>query len=627
MKKNTKILPIIVIIAVVALYLVSAIFSLGTVFAPATALKTVEVNPDREQTIDNAFVTVDLSLRKVDEEDSEKTSVTSISRIYVYVGEVRSFATDEEGNNYAEIRFQFKTKSVNDGTAIRDEVIAKIPVTENSGGFSWIKVFDGELEAKKKEISYERVKISTPDSIDLYEVVFTDAEGYVLATDATYGIESQIEEARLVIDEQNMFTESTAKKYHFTNEELKALASVNALKGAKASVGSAPLATIAYCVSTFIFGTNTFGLRIIDCLSGLGIILIAYAFALNVFGKEKYGATAMISVLSLGAAFTASNFAFASLGAFFAVLSIYLASIYFIRHYYLEDKKDGVVCLIGIGLAYGLAVACNMTYCVLLIGLTVLLVMARKRGYKQFKRDEKQAKGLDKEEVYLSYNKKRLISFGVSALALTVLPIVLFTVCYSVCAGVYTEYYGAGYFASAFKFFVESITPRYQSSPFALFAGFGGIKFNAATVDLKYLEQAAYYSFLNYFTCIFSLVCFVFVTVAVFFGKKISFFKNAGVLSNKYKVTTVAFLSTAIPVFLGFISSPYGFASVSVFACAYIAFAQSVLVKCINKKAANTIFCVANAIGLIMFAMAYVAYVGFVLPELANKILYLWQVL
>ena len=631
MKKRSNSLFLISLIFVIAFYLVNIIFTLGTIFTPATALKTISVNPDKNQTVKNSFVTVDVSVQKPKADKPDQNDIAYINSIYVFVGEIRSYELDENGNPFAEIRFQFKTKSSNDGTAVYREIISKIPVRENSGGYSWIKVFDAK-EEEKNDIGYERVKISIPDSLDLYEVVFTDVTGYVLKTSATYGTDNQIQEAKLVIDEQDMFTMSKAKKYNFTDVELKNLASVNALKDGVIEVGDAPLTTIAYFISTAIFGDNTFGLRFFDALAGLGMIILAFAFANKVFGKKVYGVVAMLSALTFGAIFTASNFALASMGDFFAVLSLYLASRFFVKHYYLEDKAEAISCIVAVGLSYGLAISCDMAYSLVIVGLIVLFAMARRRAYKQFKRLEKEAKGLEKEDVYVAYHKNSVTSLGVIALALVVAPIAIFTAFYSVCSSVYKAYYGAGFFASAFKHTVKSLTPAYQSSPFALFAGFGGLEFNVIHSCLnanatKVTEIGSYYSFLNYFTAILALLSFLFVTFVTFFGKKVEFCKNVGTITNKYKIITVAFLTMALPVFMGLTSSPYGFAGVSVFTCAYIAFAQSIMVKCIKRKYVNYIFTAIIAISFIIFAMAFVGLVGLNISTKASEILYFWQVL
>lgn len=614
MKKNSKVLFLSTIIAVLLLYLVSAIFTLGTAFSPASALEVRSTNPNRDQTYNNAFAVVDLVRTKQDPADSEKTYTAKISEIYVFVGEVRSHTVDASGNPYVELVFHFTTTNNEGANYYGDPIIAKIPVRELSGGYEWIKVFDAQSESEEKD--YSRVKVSTPDSIDIYEVVFTDSTGYVFPSSANFGTPEQKSNANLLIDEQESFKYSQSKKYHFTDAELKTIASVNALKGGKIAISEGPFSTICYFVSVTIFHTNTFSLRIFDFLAGAGLLILAFAFAKSLFGEEKYGLMTLLSVLSLGAVFTASNFALCSMGTFFAVLSLFISSRYFIKHYYLNEMSEGVLCLLGVGLFYSLAVACNPAYALTLVGHIVLFAMARKRAYKKFKKQEKEAVGLQKEDVFLAYRKKNLISLGFMAIALLLLPTVLFVVTYSACAPVYKAYYDVNFVKGAIKCFFGAFKAEYVSSPFALFVGFGGVKLNG------------YYSFLNYFTCIFALLCFIFVTFAVFFGKRFSFFSKVDVIKNKYKIVTVAFLALCLPVFFGLTSSPYGFAGVSVFMCAYVAFAHSILVKCVKKdNVINLAFSVAIAIGLLTFAMAYVGYVGLAINSTVKSILYIWQVL
>ncbi|MBR2385078.1 MAG: phospholipid carrier-dependent glycosyltransferase [Clostridia bacterium] len=612
MKKNSKVIFLTTLIVIILLYTVSAIFTLGTIFAPQTALSIKSTNYNREQTYQNAFVTIDLNRSREDSENVGNSVVMSVSQIYVYVGEVRTHAVDEQGNPYVEIYFHYKTTANNDSSYFGEPIVAKIPVKSMTGGYEWIKVFDAKTDAET--IDYSRFKISTPDSIDIHEVVFTDSTGYVMEANATFGTQEQQNDAKLLFDEQNMFKYSQSKKYHFTDGELKILASVNALKGGKAEIGEGPFSTILYFVSTFIFGNTTFGLRFFDFIAGIGLLILACAFAKSMFGKEKYATLTLLSVLSLGAVFTASNFALCSIGTFFAVLSTYLSSKYFIKHYYFEDEMDGILCLLGAGFFFGLAVASDVSYAITILGHIVLFGMARRRAYTQYKKDEKEAVGLAKEDVFLSYRKKNLISLGVMAIALVVLPCVLFLASYVTCSAVYKNYFEVGFVKGAVKCFAQGFVASYQSFPLALFVGFGGIK------------NGAFYSFLNYFTCIFALLCFAFVTFVAFFGKKIEFFKEVKTIKNKYKITTTAFLSLCLPVFLGLTSSPYGFAGVSVFMCAYVAFAHSILIKCVKKSTVDLAFSIATIIGIVFFAMAYVGYVGLALPELAKSILYYWQV-
>ena len=613
MNKSKRIF-LITVIALVALYLASAIVTLGTVLTPITAWQIRTENPNASDTLSNAFVNVDVTLTKPNEEKEGETVSAPISKVYVYVGNVYSHAKDENGNGFVRISFQFKDKSENMNTHFNESFTAKVPVSHGNGGFRWVKVYDS-VENGGKQIAHARAKISSPDTFDFHEVAFLDESGYLLqVTRANTGTDEQQEMAWVLTDEQDTFNSSTSKKYRLTDEELKNLGAVQALKGGVATVGENPFDTILDFIGVTVFGP-IFGMRIFDCLAGLGMIILAYAVANKLFGSQRSSILSLVFALTLGACFTASNFSLCSVGGFFAVLSIYLAINHFINHYYSADSADGISSLIGMGISYGLAISFDFAYSYLVLGLIAILVMASRRGYKEYKKEDKKAQGLEKETLFLAYRKKKIVGSLLSLVALVVIPTALFTASYSVCSGVYKIYYGSGYFISAIKHLLASLTPAYQSNPLALFVGFGGVEMNG------------FYSFTNYFVSILSLVAFLFVTVALIFGKKIPFLKDMGRITNKYKLLTVALVSTALPVFLGLNSSPYGFASLSVFFVIYIAFAEEILSKCLKTKWVEIAVDVSACVSVIIFGMAYVGYVGLALPEVANKILYLWQVL
>ena len=613
MSKSNKTFLVSAII-LVAFYLLSAIFTLGTVFAPSTAWQIRTQNPDRNNTYQNAFVNIDVSTSKPDPEKEDSTVTANISKIYVYVGAVYSSTTDENGNEFIDIVFQFKTKSDNTNTSYLKSFTYSVPVIYGTGGYRWIKVFDAE-ESKTDAISYNRVKISSPDKFDFHEIIFTDETGYVLSTQVNAGTDEQKEMARLLVDERDFFTESSAKKHNFTDKELKNLASVNALKGGKIVLSDGPLSTVFNLISVSIFGSNTFAVRFFDCLAGLGLLLIAFAFVSKLFDKPRYSVLALVFCLSLGAVFTASNFAFGGVGAFFAVLSIYFAGRFFVKHYYLEEVEGAILNLFTTGIFFGFAVACNMVYSLTVLGIFAMLITASRRGYKKYKEDDKKAVGLEKEDLFLAYRKKRITLFVTSLLALVVLPTVLFTVSFWATSNVYTAHYGVGFLKSATKCFADSFTVNYQSFPLALLVGFGGTVENG------------YYSFLTYLPSILALLSFVFVTVVLVLRKKVEIFKNVGVIANKYKIVTISFVTALLPVLFGLTSSPSGFAGASVFYVTYIVFAESILVKCFNAKKVRLVVNILAGISLGLFAMAFVGYVGLNLPEIVNKILYLWQVI
>ena len=84
MNKSNKTFLVTAII-LVAFYLLSAILTLGTVFAPSTAWQIKTQNPDRDNTYQNAFVNIDVSTSKPDPEKEDSVVTANISKIFIYV--------------------------------------------------------------------------------------------------------------------------------------------------------------------------------------------------------------------------------------------------------------------------------------------------------------------------------------------------------------------------------------------------------------------------------------------------------------------------------------------------------------------------------------------------------------
>lgn len=602
MKKSTITL-IISAVVISLLYLCTAIFTLGTIWSPSnTQAWVTDGNPSGADG-QNSYVTIDLP------------DNPGIAKIYAFVGEVDT-ATQKES---VLINFDFKTRSDRDGNSqyYNERIVSKIPVKYGTGGYSWIKVFDSK-ELDRAVINYERVKINTPDCFYFHEVAFIDKDGKLIGVKISDNIKTEEEKIRsnLLIDEQESFTSSESKKFYFTDEELKNLSAVNSLaNGNGIEIGSGPLSVTLDFISTAIFGKNTFGMRFFDFVSGYIMLIVAFLFANRLFGHNRYGLITSLCALALGSVFSASTFAFGLEGGLFTVLGLFFASRYFIRHFYLQNVKKAVSCLAISGLFFALALASNMGYAITVVGYVALFIMAFIRGYKQYKKEEKEAEGLQKEEVFLAYRKKKIISVLTAIVSFVIIPIVMFIIFYAICSKSYTAYFGESFFGSATEYFKLATTPVYESNPFALFVGFGGQKING------------YYSFLNYVVSILGLSSLVFVIIAIAFGKKIAFFADLPSVPNRFKIAIVSFLTVTLTVFTGVNSSVCGFASVSIFYCVFIAFADYILSKCIKNGSAKVISNVCVIVSLIVFAMAFVGYVGIALPEIVNKILYLWQVL
>ena len=610
-KKSLKLL--IITICIIAVYIASAFFTLGTFQTPSEnyAWKT-DGNPENIEG-QNSYANIDI-----------KNDQKYISEIYVFIGAVETFSTDSKGNEYVLINFDFKTKSATTGSSqfYDDRKEVKVPVVYGSGGYKYVKVYDSEdfISAngtiKKGEISYQRVKINTPHCFDFHEVIFTDVDGNVLGVEVNMTDENEKIRANLLIDEQETFKVSDAKKYNLTDKELENLYAVKGFMNGEATVVTkGPLTTFITYLGVSIFGENTFGVRFFDFVTGFGILVLCYAFGLKLFGNKKYGIFASLFALTLGAVYSASTLGFGLYGVFFALLAFYFATRYFISGYNGENGFKSLLDLIYSGVFFSLAIAMDISFAVAVVGLIVLYAFARVRAKKEYKRIEKEAVGLEKEEVFLANRKNVWMSFLTVIISFVVMPIVIFTLAFAIVSKSYTAYFNSGFIASAVKYTKNALTPVYEVNPFKLFVGFGGQNFNG------------YYSFLNYVTAILGLLSFIFVTVAVFFGKKIEFLKNVPSIKNKYKIITTAFLTFALTVFLGYESSVCGFVGTSIFYALYIVFAEYILYRSINKRIVKVGFNVAVALTVVSFAMAFVGLAGITVPEIVSKILYLWQVL
>lgn len=609
-KQSLKFLIVAVFIA--CLYIATAIFTLGSVFTPSKiyAWKT-DGNPNNTVG-QNSYTNVDLS-------DNQN----HIANIYVFIGEVKTHSTDKDGNEFITVNFDFKTKSDFSGSSqyYNKSVSATIPVVYGSGGYKFIKVYDSKdidekTQKEKGEIPYQRVKINTPHCLDFHEVVFTDKDGKVLRTEINSTDENERTRAKLLVDEQEYFTTSTSKKFILTDKEIETLYMIRGLKnGEKTAVTSGPLSVAISWLGVSIFGENTFGVRFFNLVSGLAVLTVVFYFTVKLFGERKYGVTASVFALTIGAVFSASTFGFELIGALFALLAIYMLAIYFIKYYYGEGGVKGLLTLILSGVFYGLSIASNMAYSVIIVGLVGLFVFAHLRAKKLYKKQEKEAKGLEKEEIFLSFRKKTYTSVLTAICSFVIIPIIIFILAFILVGRVYKSYYGVGLIASAVKYTAFALTPAYAVNPFALLVGFGGQNFKG------------YYSFLNYFATVLGLLSFVFVTVATVFGKKIAFLKNMPSVTNKYKIITCSFVAFLLTVFLGYNSSVVGFVGVSVFYAVYIAFAEYILAKSVSGKVTSIVIDSLAVISLVIFAMAYCGYVGISLPQIAKDILYTWQVL
>lgn len=540
-----------------------------------------------------------------------------VNKIYAFVGEVRSWHTDEKDGDYINLVFDFGTRSDSflEGGIYDSRIGAnkenRIYLNGRTNLYRWIKIYDGG----EKTVGYDRVRFHTSDDTDVAELAFLDKKGKLIS--ASIVQHSSFEGEKNyggLIDEQAYFTSSQSKAYNFTDKELDEISAINAIFRGEKFVGYGFLNTLLNVVGTKIFGVNTFGLRFFSMLAGFASLLLVYYIVEMLFGRSEISALATLLALCSGQIFSASLTAYGSVSACFTIAAFAFAIKFFIDDYDMKYGRDGVKNLCFTGLFYGLALASDRSALTTVTGIIAILIFAAIRAKKQFKTQEKEAKGLEKENVYMAYRKGRVTLWIAIPLCLLVLPIAVTLISAAFFSGFLKATYGGGFVSSLLKYYGGAFSFGYALNPFGLLIGLG-------SDDLG----KGYYAFANYITGgLFVLSAAALILLAVF-GKKS---KRLGYASkkivNRSKMVISALVATLLPVFFGN-SSVIGFAAASAFCSATTALAFFAAEKAYGKKAIIT-FAVVTGLSFVTFATGYIGYTGIAVSLAAKNILYGWQI-
>lgn len=540
-----------------------------------------------------------------------------VNKIYAFVGEVRSWHTDEKDGDYINLVFDFGTRSDSflEGAIYNSRIGAnkenRIYLNGRTNLYRWIKIYDGG----EKTVGYDRVRFHTSDDTDVAELAFLDKKGKLIS--ASIVQHSSFEGEKNyggLIDEQAYFTSSQSKAYNFTDKELDEISAINAIFRSEKFVGYGFLNTLLNVVGTKVFGVNTFGLRFFSMLAGFASLLLVYYVVEMLFGRSEISALATLLALCSGQIFSASLTAYGSVSACFTIAAFAFAIKFFIDDYDMKYGRDGVKNLCFTGLFYGLALASDRSALTTVTGIIAILIFAAIRAKKQFKTQEKEAKGLEKENVYMAYRKGRVTLWIAIPLCLLVLPIAVTLISAAFFSGFLKATYGGGFVSSLLKYYGGAFSFGYALNPFGLLIGLG-------SDDLG----KGYYAFANYITGgLFVLSAAALILLAVF-GKKS---KRLGYASkkivNRSKMVISALVATLLPVFFGN-SSVIGFAAASAFCSATTALAFFAAEKAYGKKAIIT-FAVVTGLSFVTFATGYIGYTGIAVSLTAKNILYGWQI-
>lgn len=583
MKRNKSLFYIALIISAL-LYALTCGFAATSVKAPQTAFSTVNVETTDGGTVSpskSSNVTLDI----------EKGT----NKVYAYIGEIRTHRTDKDGKAYVNVVFDFKRQSSDDSTYLKrvgNDEESRIYLNKNSGGYKWTLIYDGG----ESTLDYNCVKISTVDEMDIYEVAFIDKDGNPLAASYRYGSDIDGETGHEnICDERSSFTASKSAANNFTDRELDEIAAVKTvMRNGGSTLGRGVLNAEINALSVAAFGLNTFGLRFPSVIAGFALIIAVYLIAETLFGNDYAALFAFIVCLAGGSAFMTSFTAVGAISACFAVYAFYFAFKFFIEDYYVEDKKSTVLHIGLTGLFFGLAVAANASLLILLAGLIAIVVYAAIRGATRYKAEEKAAKGLEKENVFVAYRGKKIV-FGVSSVcALTVLPILIVLASYAFVGSALGKIYRGGFLNASFA---------YIGSAF----GFGG----DALLPLKMLAGFGSAGYKDYFAianCFASLLCLVslaFVIITLVCAGNEKFAEAAETSRNKTKLILTAFAAAFIALLFGKSGSVADFALCSAFYSLIAALALDSALKIFGKNI-RTVALVCICICFAAFAFGYV---------------------
>ena len=317
------------------------------------------------------------------------------------------------------------------------------------GAYSGEKVL---LEATAIGSGIKGVKGSSGES--WYKALDASTGGSNILDMSDYGVQ----QASKLLDEQSSFKPSrithdttndirTYENTVFSAKELSVAKSVNSIFKSNATTideTENPVGLILVSLSTLIFGTTTFTLRLIPILFAIGSIILAYYIAKK-FVKDEYicagisGAVAVINFfLVITTAFTWA------IGIFFIILAIYFA-----LRYVLSKKlksNDFIKNLVLSGVCYALALGVKTV--IMFVAPIFFAVI----GYTVYARYQKAiAKAKDGNTRIAKLNMYREVACSV--ISFIVIPVVVLSLAFLVVAPALSSVYSGGLLKIASKQF------------------------------------------------------------------------------------------------------------------------------------------------------------------------------
>ncbi|GLX71434.1 glycosyltransferase family 39 protein [Paenibacillus glycanilyticus] len=145
-----------------------------------------------------------------------------------------------------------------------------------------------------------------------------------------------------------------------------------------------PLGKLLIAVGIKLFGFSPFGWRIVGTLFGIAMLPVIYLFALQLFRKTGYAATAAILFAADFMHFTQTRIATIDVyGVFFIMLMFYFMNKYREMSFYRSSLRKTLVPLFWAGLLFGIGVASKWIVIYGGAGLAVMLALVLIERYRE----------------------------------------------------------------------------------------------------------------------------------------------------------------------------------------------------------------------------------------------------
>lgn len=424
--KSSAVMRIFLILALAFL-----VIGLGTIGSVASFGDSYEVTKDEELIIHVAMP------------DNVPEGMTAsklyVKRIYLNVGTVYAPA-----GSTAEVRIARGTSATGSFGSTRTVTLPAVYETVEEGKtatalsgalYNWT-VLDLTTNTSSSNgwrvSTYNYYRLTTNKaSVRINEIVFaaetesgSDGAVYLLKTDLSDAsvlarsdgekLSDALKKAGAVIDRQALPSMSQSTFFHFTEEEVYTLMTISEMRAGSHYLDGdtyhidtvyGSLGTDLIALSTLIFGTSPFALRLLPFLASFGILLVGFFLLKRLTGSERAGLVFAVLYVLSAAFFVVGHLGTPlTIGLFFLILSLDLC-----HKFYAEGlKRTGFVAslpVLGSALFSALAICVNGALIIPVVGIVGLFVagMIRQQKAKAYYLDkaleEATAEGVEEDGI------------------------------------------------------------------------------------------------------------------------------------------------------------------------------------------------------------------------------------